>query len=150
MIAAIEREAPEAVDARVVIHTTNVEGNPMEDYPLLNLFWTMLIFMFMFMWFWIVISVFMDNFRRNDHGGVAKAIWTVFIVFLPVLGVLSYMIMRPKMTEQDQQLIAAATEQQRRLSGFSSADEIAKANELLASGAIDQAEYDRLKARALA
>ena len=122
----------------------------MDDYPLLDLFWTMLMFMFMFMWFSIVISVFMDNFRRNDHGGGAKAMWTVFIVFLPVLGVLAYMVARPKMTEQDQQMIAAMQEQQRRVSGFSSADEIAKAQQLLDSGAIDQAEFSRLKERALA
>jgi heme/copper-type cytochrome/quinol oxidase subunit 2 len=132
-------------------HTTNKGELYMDgDYPLLNLFWTMLMFMFMVMWFWIVISVFSDNFRRNDHGGWAKAGWTLFIVFLPVIGILAYMIARPKMTEQDQQIIAAMQEQQRRMSGFSSADEIAKAQELLSSGAIDQAEFDRLKARALA
>jgi hypothetical protein len=70
----------------------------MDDYPLLGLFWTMLMFTFMVMWIWVVLSVFMDNFRRNDHGGWAKALWTLFIVFLPILGVLSYMIARPKGT----------------------------------------------------
>lgn len=122
----------------------------MDDYPLMDVFWTMLMFMFMFMWVWIVVSTFADNFRRNDHGGVAKAMWTLFIVFLPVLGVLCYMIARPKMTEQDQQMIAELEERQRRLSGVSSADEIAKAQELLSSGAISQDEFNKLKTRALA
>jgi flagellar biosynthesis/type III secretory pathway M-ring protein FliF/YscJ len=121
----------------------------MDDYPLLNLFWTMLMFTALVMWFWIVITVFMDNFRRNDHGGWAKALWTVFIVFLPLLGVLVYMIARPKETEQDRQLMAQAQEMQRRLAGSGSAAEIAKAKELLDQGAITQAEFDTIKERAL-
>jgi hypothetical protein len=67
----------------------------MDDYPLLNLFWTMIIFSFMVMWVWIVITVFVDNFRRKDHSGWAKAGWTFLIIALPLLGVMIYMIARP-------------------------------------------------------
>ena len=118
----------------------------MDDYPLMDLFWTMLMFMFLFLWFSIVISVFMDNFRRNDHGGWAKALWTIFIVFLPIIGVFAYIISRPQMTAQDQQLF----QQARRAQGYSSTDEIAKAKALLDAGTISEAEFADLKQRALA
>jgi hypothetical protein len=121
----------------------------MENFPLLNLFWTMLMFMFMVLWVWVVISVFMDNFRRNDHGGWAKALWTIFLVFLPVLGVLSYMIMRPAQTEQDRELVERAAEMQRRLAGAGSAEEIATAKRLLDEGTISRDEFDTIKRRAL-
>jgi hypothetical protein len=94
--------------------------------------------------------VFLDNFRRNDHGGWAKGLWTLFIIFLPVLGVLSYTIARPRETEQDRELRAQALAVQNRFAGASSAEDIAKAKELLDSGAISQAEFEKLKARALA
>lgn len=122
----------------------------MDNYPLLNLIWTMIVFSLLFMWVFVVISVFMDNFRRNDHGGWAKALWTLFIVFLPVLGVLAYVIARPKETEQDRELREAALSAQRRISGGSAADDLAKAKALLDSGAISQAEFDKLKADVLA
>jgi len=122
----------------------------MDDYPLLNLFWTMLMFMFIFLWISVVVSIFLDNFRRTDHGGWAKALWMLFIVFLPVLGVFAYMIARPQMTEQDKELITSMQERQRRIEGYSSSDEIAKAKALLDSGAIDAGEFERLKQRALA
>lgn len=122
----------------------------MDDYPLLNLLWTMIMFMFLVLWFSVVISVFLDNFRRNDHGGVAKAMWTFLIIFVPAIGVLAYMIARPRMTEQDQQLIMQAKERTRRIEGYSSTDEIAKAKALLDAGTIDEAEFAQLKQRALA
>ena len=79
------------------------------DYPFLDVLWTMIVFAFFVMYIWIVIMVLADNFRRNDHGGRAKAGWTLFIICLPLLGVLVYMLARPKMTEQDQQLLARPT-----------------------------------------
>jgi hypothetical protein len=57
--------------------------------------WWMIIFSLWVMWIFIVIRVFIDNFRRQDHGGGAKAMWTILIVFLPVIGVVSYLIARP-------------------------------------------------------
>jgi hypothetical protein len=65
------------------------------DYPLLGVFWSILLFGLWFLWIFIVIWVFIDNFRRPDHHGGAKALWFLFIVFVPVIGVLAYLISRP-------------------------------------------------------
>jgi hypothetical protein len=65
------------------------------DFPLLGLFWTLLEFAVLVLWIIIVVRVFFDNFERRDHGGVAKAMWTVAIVFIPIIGVLAYIITRP-------------------------------------------------------
>jgi Phospholipase_D-nuclease N-terminal len=65
------------------------------DYPLLGVFWSLLMFAFFVLWIFIVISVFIDNFRRTDHHGVAKALWFLFIVFVPIIGVVAYLIARP-------------------------------------------------------
>jgi hypothetical protein len=65
------------------------------DYPLLGIFWTIVIFSFWAMWIFTVIWVFIDNFQRTDHGGWAKALWALGIIFLPVLGVLAYIVSRP-------------------------------------------------------
>ena len=62
------------------------------DYPFLNILWSMLIFVGFIMWIWIAIMCFMDIFRRRDMGGFAKAIWIIFIIFIPLLGVLVYLI----------------------------------------------------------
>ena len=64
-------------------------------YPLLSIIWTLLVFAGLVLWIFIVIWAFIDNFRRRDHGGVAKALWFVFIVFVPVIGVIAYLIARP-------------------------------------------------------
>ena len=65
------------------------------DYPFLDIFWTMCIFFAWVIWIWLLILVLSDNFRRRDHGGFAKAMWTLFVIFTPLLGVLVYMIARP-------------------------------------------------------
>ena len=65
------------------------------DYPLLSVFWSLFLFSMMVLWVFIVIWVFIDNFRRRDHHGLAKGLWFLFIVFVPVIGVLSYIITRP-------------------------------------------------------
>jgi hypothetical protein len=64
-------------------------------YPFLDIMWTMFIFFAWVIWIWLLILVLSDNFRRRDHSGWAKAGWTVFVIFLPLLGVLFYMIARP-------------------------------------------------------
>jgi hypothetical protein len=64
-------------------------------YPLLNIFWSMLIFFAFVIWIYLLVLVLGDNFRRRDHSGFAKAMWTLFVIFLPLLGVLVYMIARP-------------------------------------------------------
>jgi Phospholipase_D-nuclease N-terminal len=58
--------------------------------------WWMCIFFFWVMWIFVVVNVFLDNFRRQDHGGLAKAMWTILIIFLPILGVILYLIARPR------------------------------------------------------
>jgi Phospholipase_D-nuclease N-terminal len=65
------------------------------DYPFLDIFLTMAIFFLWVIWIWLLILVLSDNFRRRDHSGWAKAGWTLFVIFLPLLGVLVYMIARP-------------------------------------------------------
>jgi len=66
------------------------------SYPLLSVFWTLLMFAGLVLWIFIVIWTFIDNFRRRDHGGLAKAMWFLFIVFVPVIGVVAYLITRPQ------------------------------------------------------
>jgi hypothetical protein len=103
-------------------------------------FWAMVI--------WMFISVFADIFRRRDLSGIAKAFWIFIIFVLPLLGILIYLIARPgdATAEQDAELMAA----QQRAAGYSATAEIEKAQQLLAAGTITQAEFDDLKARALA
>jgi hypothetical protein len=64
------------------------------SYPLLNIFWTMFIFFLWVLWIWILIMVFIDIFRSHDLSGGAKALWAVFVLFIPVIGVLVYLIAR--------------------------------------------------------
>jgi hypothetical protein len=71
------------------------------NYPFLDILWSMFLFFVFFAWIWVVISVFIDNFRRTDHSGVAKAVWTVVIIFLPIIGVLCYMVTRPPVAVVD-------------------------------------------------
>ena len=111
--------------------------------------WAMLAFFFWFMVIWMFIGVFADIFRRNDLSGGAKAGWIFLIFVLPFLGILIYMIARPKMTEQDKQMMTEMQERQRRLEGYSSADEIAKLAKLCDEGKITVEEYEQLKAKAL-
>jgi uncharacterized membrane protein YcjF (UPF0283 family) len=123
------------------------------DYPFLDVLWTIIIFFCWVIWIWIVITVFIDVFRRDDIGGWHKAAWVVFVIVLPFLGVLVYLIaqhdgMRQR-SEKQAQAQQQAFDQHVRDAAGGSAGEIAKAKELLDSGAITQEEYDRLKAKAL-
>jgi hypothetical protein len=70
------------------------------DYPFLDIFWTMLIFFAWMIWIYLLVIVLGDNFRRRDLSGWAKAGWTVFVIFTPLLGVLVYMIARPAMSDE--------------------------------------------------
>jgi hypothetical protein len=65
------------------------------DYPLMGLFWTITIVGLWTMWIFTVVWVFIDNFRRRDHSGWAKALWMLAIIFVPILGVLFYVVTRP-------------------------------------------------------
>jgi hypothetical protein len=109
----------------------------------------MLVFFFWFMAIWIFISIFADIFRRNDLSGWAKAGWILLIFIVPFLGALIYVIARPKMTEQDKQMIEQAQEAQRRVSGYSYADEIEKLAKLRDEGKITAEEYEDMKRKAM-
>jgi len=114
-----------------------------------SVLWAMIEFFFIFMLLWMFIAVFADIFRRNDIHGGAKALWILFIFVLPLLGILIYMIARPKMTEQDKEMIAASQEAQRRAEGYSAADEVAKLAKLRDEGKISAEEYEEQKKRAM-
>ena len=126
------------------------------DYPFLNILWSMLVFMGFIMWIWIAIMCFMDIFRRQDIGGFAKAIWIVFIIFIPLLGVLFYLIAYhngiAERNQKGQEAAQAAFDQQvREAAGKSGpASEIETAQKLLDAGTITQDDFDKLKAKALA
>jgi hypothetical protein len=115
----------------------------------LDFFWTLIVFYFWFMLIWIFIRIFADLFRRRDISGGMKAVWIIALIFLPFLGSLIYLVTR-KPTPEDAEDEAAAKAAIRREVGYSSADEIAKLEQLKASGALTQAEFDTAKAKALA
>ena len=114
-----------------------------------SVLWTMAIFFFWMMYIWIFITVFADIFRRNDIHGWSKAGWLILLIFIPLIGALIYMIARPKMTEQDKQMIEEAEARQKRAAGYSAAEEIAKAQALKDSGAISEEEFQELKRKAM-
>src|SRR3954452_20993435 len=126
------------------------------DYPFMDVLWSMIIFFFWVIWIWIVITVLIDVFRRHDIGGFAKALWVIFVVILPWLGVLIYLIaehdgMRERSMKQAQTEKKAFDEYVRGAAGGGgSAADIAKAKELLDAGTITQEEFEGWKAKALA
>jgi hypothetical protein len=127
------------------------------SYPLLNLFWTMLTFFGFVLWIWLVIVVFMDLFRRDDIGGWGKAAWTIFLVVLPYIGVLAYLIVEGRAMGERRRAEAADARSQfesdvRRIAADGRrgpADEIATAKRLLDHGDITRDEYETLKRKAL-
>jgi len=125
------------------------------DYPFMDVLWSMIIFFFWVIWIWIVITVLIDIFRRHDVSGVAKVAWVIFVVILPWLGVLVYLVvehdgMRERSVKQVQAERRAFDDYVRDTAGGGSAAEIAKAKELLDAGSITQEEFEVLKAKALA
>ena len=126
------------------------------DYPFMDVLWTMIIFFAWVAWIWMLIVIFTDVFRRRDIGGWAKAAWVVFMIVLPFIGVLAYLIAQHDGMAQRQADAMSQAQQQTdeyirsvATNGGGAADQIAKGKELLDSGAISQAEFDSLKARAL-
>jgi Short C-terminal domain/Phospholipase_D-nuclease N-terminal len=125
------------------------------DYPLLGIFWTMLWFFLFFIWIWILITVFADIFRSHDIGGFAKALWIVFIVVLPFLGVLIYLIARGKSMHERAVERAARQEEQMRAyvqdaAGTAGpADQLAKLADLKDRGVLTDAEFEAQKTKIL-
>jgi thiosulfate reductase cytochrome b subunit len=126
------------------------------DYPFLDILGSMLVFFGFVVWFWLLIRVFADVFRRHDTSGWAKFFWCVFVLVLPLLGVLIYLIangkeMAQRDVEQAQANQAQVDDYVRSVAGSNGgpAAEIEKAQKLLESGAITQAEFDAIKAKAV-
>jgi ABC-type multidrug transport system fused ATPase/permease subunit len=124
-------------------------------YPLLSIFWTMLEFFLFFLWIWLLIVIFSDIFRSHDMGGGAKALWVLFVVILPFLGVLIYLIARGgSMHERAEQ---QAARQQKAFDSYvkeaagssGSADELAKLADLKSKGVLTDAEFEAQKAKLL-
>jgi type VI protein secretion system component VasK len=128
----------------------------MNDYPLLNLFWTMLWFFLFVAWIYLLIVIITDVFRSDDMSGWSKALWVLFILFIPVIGVLVYLIARG-----DEMHARAAQDYRRRdeemrayvrdAAGPSTsvADELTKLSALRDSGTITAAEFEAQKAKLL-
>lgn len=125
------------------------------NYPFLNIFWTILIFFAWVIFIWIAITVLIDLFRRHDISGWGKAAWVIFVIVLPFLGVLAYLIFNHEGMADRSGREAAASQAQfdeyvRKAAGTGGpAAEIEKAKQLLDSGVITQAEFDAIKANAV-
>jgi predicted PurR-regulated permease PerM len=125
------------------------------SYPILDLFWTMLMIFLFIVWIFILFQVIIDIFRSHDLHGFAKAVWLIFIIFLPFLGVLLYLIFRGHKMQEHQLQAAQAQQQQvdayikQTAGGGSTADELAKLADLKAKGSITDADYEAAKAKIL-
>ena len=116
--------------------------------------WSLLVIFFMIMYFMILFSVVIDLFRNHQMGGFAKALWIIFLIFIPLISLLIYVIVYGKSMAQRQQAAVVEAQQEqdayiKQVAGTSPAEQIAQAQQLLNSGAISQDEFDKLKAKAL-
>jgi hypothetical protein len=126
------------------------------DFGTGQIFWSMLWFFMFFIWIWLLITVFADIFRSHDLGGFAKAIWVIFVILIPYFGVFVYLIARGhKMHEhaveavEQQDAANRAYIQAATGTAASPADELARIADLKARGVIDDAEFQKLKAKAI-
>ena len=128
------------------------------SYPILDAFLTMLYFFLFIIWIWLLITVFIDIFRSRDMGGFAKALWVIFVIILPFLGVFVYLLARGgKMHER---AAAQAAEQQKAFDsyvreaagaeGADTASQLAKLADLKSQGVLTDAEFEAQKAKVLA
>jgi membrane protein implicated in regulation of membrane protease activity len=133
---------------------------PLADssYPLLNLFWSMFIFFLWIIWIWILIMVFIDIFRSHDLSGVSKALWFLFVLFIPLIGVLVYLIARGgsmheraarQAQQQDAEFRAYVQQAAAGGGGATPADQLAKLADLRDRGVISAEEFEREKAKIL-
>ena len=126
------------------------------SYPLLGAFWTIFIIFLWVIWIWILITVFIDIFRSRDLSGWAKALWFIFVLFIPLIGVLVYLIARGG--KMHQRAEREARQQEREFRSYvqetagsgTPADQLAKLADLRDRGVISAAEFDREKAKILA
>jgi hypothetical protein len=126
------------------------------DYPLLGLFWTMLIFFLWVAWIMLLFRVFADIFRNHDMGGFAKAIWSIFVLLVPFLGVLIYLLVHGDGMGRRDLAIAQANEQafqsyvRQVAASDSTAAELSRLAELKEQGVLTDAEFEQQKAKVLA
>src|SRR5262245_58872715 len=126
------------------------------SYPLLNVFWTMFEFFLWIIWIWILIWIFIDIFRSHDLNGWGKALWFLFVLFIPLIGVLVYLIVRGgKMHERAVQQAQQQEQQfrsyvQETAGSANTADQLAKLADLRDRGVITPEEFEREKAKVLA
>ena len=126
------------------------------SYPLLGAFWTILEIFLWVLWIWILIYVFIDIFRSHDLSGWAKALWFLFVLFIPLIGVLVYLIARGG--EMHERAVQQAQQQDRELRNYvqeaagspTSADQLSKLADLRDRGVITADEFEREKAKVLA
>jgi len=127
-------------------------------YPLLSLFWTIFIIFLWVIWIWILIAVFVDIFRSHDLSGWAKALWFLFVLFIPLIGVLVYLIARggsmheraAQRAQAEDAAFRSYVQETASASPASSADQLAKLADLRDRGVITAAEFEREKAKILA
>jgi hypothetical protein len=128
------------------------------SYPLLNIFWSMFIFFLWVIWIWILIWIFIDIFRSHDLSGWAKALWFLFVLFIPVIGVLVYVIARggsmheraAQQAQQEDAEFRSYVQQAAASSPASTADQLAKLADLRDRGVISAEDFEREKAKVLA
>lgn len=126
------------------------------SYPLLGAFWTILEIFLWVLWIWVLIYVFIDIFRSQDLSGVSKALWFIFVLFIPLIGVLVYLIVRgdkmhERAVQQARQQDAAARAYIQEAAGSQTpADQLTKLAELRDRGVITADEFERQKAKVLA
>jgi Phospholipase_D-nuclease N-terminal len=126
------------------------------DYPFLNIFWTMILFFSWVIWIWMLVVILTDVFRRRDISGWAKAAWTVFLIVLPFIGVLTYLIvqgegMNARRIEESQVAKSQFDDYVKTVAAQDApAAQIERAKGLLDSGTITAVEFESLKAKALA
>ena len=127
------------------------------NYPVLSVFWTIFEIFAFVVWFWLLFVVLTDVFRSRDLSGGAKAAWTIFVIFLPLIGILAYLITRGRsMNERAAQRARQQDEAFRSYvqdaagSGPSPADQLAKLADLKQRGVISSAEFETEKSKVLA
>jgi Short C-terminal domain/Phospholipase_D-nuclease N-terminal len=128
------------------------------NYPLLNLFWTIFEVFLWVVWFWILITVFVDIFRSSDLSGWGKALWFIFVLLIPLVGVLVYLIARGgemhnrqvRVAEQQDAAVRSYVREAAAPEATSAADQLAKLADLHDRGVITDQEFEREKAKVLA
>ena len=128
------------------------------SYPILDIFLTTLYFFLFIIWIWLLITVFMDVFRSHDMGGLAKALWVIFIIILPFLGVFVYLIARggsmherrAQEVQQQQKAFDSYVRQAAGTPGADTASQLTKLADLKSQGVLTDAEFEAQKAKILA